>query len=86
MQWLLHQPWLRSQMAIVVHYDSTYAVNMAMGEWTPKANTLLVRTVRQSWAAASSRFALRPNHVKSHTGNPGNEAADTLAQQAAQHG
>ena len=66
--------------------DSTYAINVATGKWRPRPdNGELARRLRQAahtlvsrWGAPSVRF----EHVRAHTGEPGNEAADALAKAA----
>ena len=59
-----------------------------MGIWLPRRNTNieLVREVREAWRRCSIRRGVgtvRIQHVRSHTGVPGNELADQLADAAA---
>ena len=68
--------------------DSLYARNLTMGIWLPrrKVNIELVREVREAWRRCSIRRGVgtvRIQHVRSHTGVPGNELADQLADAAA---
>ena len=68
--------------------DSLYARNLTMGIWLPRRNTNieLVREVREAWRRCSIRRGVgtvRIQHVRSHTGVPGNELADQLADAAA---
>ena len=72
---------------MVIHVDSTYAINIAEGRWLPKeANKRLgellharYRTLRR--ARGSKRIRIR--HVRAHQGTMGNEKADALAKEAA---
>ena len=71
--------------------DSTYAINMATGRTVPtqrrkSANVELVRKLRDAYRDLTRRRGeeVRIEHVKSHTGVRGNEAADKLAALGAQ--
>ena len=67
--------------------DSTYAINVAFGRWHNGAkNRELGRRLREAYARlctvrGHSRVRLR--HVRSHTRDAGNEAADRVAKDAA---
>ena len=67
-----------------VWVDSLYARNITMGIWMPnKENVELARELRMAWRQtqlARGRGAVRIDHVRSHTGVPGNELADRLAE------
>ena len=58
--------------------------NITMGIWMPnKENVELARELRMAWRQtqlARGRGAVRIDHVRSHTGVPGNELADRLAE------
>ena len=59
-----------------------------MGIWLPRRNTNieLVREVREAWRRCSIRRGVGTvwiQHVRSHTGVPGNELADQMADAAA---
>ena len=64
--------------------DSLYARNLTLGIWLPRKgkNIGLVKQLRQEWRQTQirrGRHAVRIEHVRSHTGVPGNELADRLA-------
>ena len=68
----------------VVWVDSLYARNLTLGIWLPRKgkNIQLVKQLRQEWRQTQirrGRHAVRIEHVRSHTGVPGNELADRLA-------
>ena len=65
----------------IIYSDSTYLVDTMTKGWRRRANhdlwdqlDILVRGKNVSW-----------HWVKGHDGNPGNEMADTLAQEEAEH-
>ena len=71
--------------------DSTYAINMATGRTVPaqrrkSANFGLVTKLREAYRDLTRKKGeeVRIEHVKSHTGVRGNEAADKLAALGAQ--
>ena len=71
--------------------DSTYAINMATGRTVPtqrrkSANLGLVTKLRDAYRDLTQKRGeeVRIEHVKSHTGVRGNEAADKLAALGAQ--
>ena len=71
--------------------DSTYAINMATGRMVPtqrrkSANFGLVTKLRDAYRDLTRKRGeeVRIEHVKSHTGVRGNEAADKLAALGAQ--
>ena len=67
--------------------DSTYAINAALGRWhSGRKNQELARRLRTAYAAlcaARGHQRVRLRHVRSHTHDAANEAADRLAKQAA---
>ena len=71
--------------------DSTYAINMATGRTLPArgrncANRLLATRLREAYRQLQQERGddVRIGHVRSHTGNRGNEAADKLANMGAE--
>jgi ribonuclease HI len=68
--------------------DSTYAINAALGRWhSGRKNQELARRLRAAYAAlctARGHQRVRLRHVRSHTHDAANEAADCLAKHAAQ--
>ena len=72
---------------ITIHTDSLYAMNMTTGTWMPRAknrrNACLVRRMRILWRQVQRKAPGATNiaHVRSHTGVPGNEIADWMADQ-----
>ena len=71
--------------------DSTYTINMATGRTVParkqkSANLALVTRLRDAYRDLKRQRGaeVRIEHVKSHTGVRGNEAADKLAALGAQ--
>ena len=72
----------------VIHSDSQYTIKMTTGEWMPHKghrNTCIVANLRALWRKV---LRTRPGevslkHVRSHTGLPGNDLADWLADMAA---
>ena len=72
----------------VIHSDSQYTIKMTTGEWMPHRghrNTCIVANLRALWRkvlrARPGEVSLK--HVRSHTGLPGNDLADWLADMAA---
>ena len=70
--------------------DSTYAINTATGRTIPtrkrrSANYALATKLRNAYRAIKQRRGdeIQIEHVKSHTGVRGNEAADKLASMGA---
>ena len=70
--------------------DSTYAIAIALGRWTPRArNRELARRVHAAYTSLRTsrpRGSLAITHVRAHTRITGNEMADRLAKRAAAHG
>jgi ribonuclease HI len=61
----------------VLYSDSIYALGIARGDFTPKANHQLCVDVQ--WRAAEHAPYVTYQHVKGHAGIAGNELADWLA-------
>ena len=62
-----------------IRYDSTYAAQLATGEWLPTSNTLLVDMVLAAVQQLQTKATVTFTHVKSHQGEIWNERADQLA-------
>ena len=73
---------------VAFRVDSTYAINVATGKWAPRSrNGELARRLRRAAFDLISRRgapSVRFEHVRAHTGEPGNESADALAKAAVQ--
>ena len=69
---------------ITMHIDATYALNIVCGHARASANAALIHRLRASLYVARSFFFISAFHVRSHTGNPGNEFADLAADLGAQ--
>ena len=59
---------------------STYALNVAAQRCRVSANTVMANHARGAWSAARRLSRVETSHVHSHTGEPGNECADVLAE------
>lgn len=69
---------------ITIYGDSEYAGNMATGNWKPKQNKELVRSVRNLWQEALlTQLNISWAHVRAHQGFHWNEVADALANEGA---
>jgi len=66
---------------VLIRYDSTYAAYSATGIFNGKKNKGLVRDARLALLRLMALREVRLMHVKGHSGAPGNERADTLAQE-----
>lgn len=67
-----------------IYGDSMYAGKMAMGEWKPKENKELIKTLQKKWKSLKMQgIKFTWNHVKAHSGHLWNERVDHLALKAA---
>jgi len=71
-----------SQPAVIC-YDSEYASNQAQGFHKAHKNVLLSKKSRELLAEARKHREVRFLHVKGHSGNEWNDAADSLANKGA---
>ena len=76
LRWLLKH---NEEKEVLVRTDSTYAGNIASGNWRAKANLKLASHVQELWNEVSSICHLNWKHVRAHKGHRWNERADHLA-------
>jgi ribonuclease HI len=69
--------WVPPRSTIVVRSDSQYTVNVLAGTYKAKANVDLWTELRR--VVAEKSLIVRPEWVRGHAGDPGNERADRLA-------
>jgi ribonuclease HI len=62
--------------SVLVRSDSEYALNVARGDWTAKANRDLVDAIHEE----AERVEVEWTWVEGHAGDPDNERADDLAE------
>lgn len=68
-----------TDVPIVVHTDSQYAIGVLQKGWKAKANQTLIGEIR---ALVAARSWVELVYVRGHAGDPGNERADELARTA----
>jgi len=70
---------------LVCHYDSMVAGGKAFGQYTAHTHVACAHATRCMIQLCDTAFntTIRGLHVKGHNGDPGNEAANTLAEAAA---
>tara|TARA_B100001250_G_scaffold106101_1_gene89478 strand:+ start:147 stop:692 length:546 start_codon:yes stop_codon:yes gene_type:complete len=81
LRWILGESGVESA---TIRGDSNYALNIASGLWTAKANQALAGRVRDLWDEVSGIVDLVGEHVPAHRGHRWNERADHLAFRAMQ--
>ena len=73
---------------IFIHYDNASAAKMVGGEWRGNLDSSLYKAARSIhhilWQSYGKKFNII--HEKGHSGNPGNEAADSAAAAAMRFG
>ncbi len=69
---------------LVIHYDSEYAMNVAIGRWRVLKNRTLAKNLKSQLQILQTRVQVQWRWVRGHTGNAGNEAADQLANRGRQ--
>ena len=60
--------------------DSTYALNVAAQKCKASANAAMANHARGAWSRVQRMTCAEAYHVRSHTGELGNECADVLAE------
>lgn len=70
---------LETDLPLLVHTDSQYAIGVLTKNWKPKANQELIQRIKQRM---QGRKQLRLVYVPGHAGVPLNERADALARAA----
>ena len=60
--------------------DSTYALDVAAQKCKVSANAAMANHARGAWARVQRMTRVEACHVRSHTGEPGNECADVMAE------
>ncbi|CAE8670872.1 unnamed protein product, partial [Polarella glacialis] len=77
------QPWdpvfLGEVVPAWIHYDSEYACDLATRRSTPTSNMELAERIAQLVEQVRARRPLRFKHVKGHSNDVGNDAADKYA-------
>ena len=68
-----------STSPIAFYYDSKYAAKIATGEYRAKSNKLLAASTRTLLAQLIKHFRIRFEHIKGHSNDIGNDAADEQA-------
>ncbi|HJM13561.1 MAG TPA: RNase H family protein [Candidatus Thalassarchaeaceae archaeon] len=81
LRWVLTEG---EEFRVEICTDSTYAGNIASGDWKVKANKELARFVQQLWIEVAGLMPLSWKHVRAHRGHRWNERADHLAFRAMQ--
>ena len=79
LRWVLHAEEARRFGAAVVWYDSEYAYGQVSGVNRARKNVLLVQYARLLRSRVERIAEVSFQHVKGHSGDPGNEAADRAA-------
>ena len=80
LRWALHAEGARRFGVITIWYDSEYAYGQVTGTNRARKNVLLVRYARLLRSRTERVREVRFQHVKGHSGDPGNEAADRAAE------
>ena len=80
-----HYQGLNLPARLVCNFDSTSAGGKAFGYFSAHTNHKVAHSSRAILHLLHSAFKIRVSgfHVRGHTGNPGNEIANTLAEEAA---
>ncbi len=76
--------WVPADSTLTVRSDSELTVKILGGAYKAKANVDLWTEIRRT--IANKRLSVRPEWVRGHAGDPGNERADALSVLAAVNG
>jgi len=72
-----------SDRPAVLLYDSTYAAKITLGQYRAEKNQVLAAKARSLFQEVSSQRKVRFEHVKGHSNDKWNDAADALANRGA---
>ena len=81
LKWLLEQEDTNSPAAI--YYDSKYAAKIPTGEYNAETNKYLAAKARTLLRQVWEKRKISLEHIKGHSNDPGNDAADELANKGA---
>ena len=81
LKWLIEQEGTNTPAAI--YYDSKYAAKITTGEYKAETNKYLAAKARTLLRQLWEKRKIRLEHIKGHSDDPGNDAADELANKGA---
>ena len=81
LKWLLEQE--SAETPVALYYDSKYAAKISTGEYTAEINKYLAAKARSLLTQVKNKRKIRLEHIKGHSKDEGNDAADELANKGA---
>ena len=81
LKWLLEQE--NTETPAAIYYDSKYAAKIATGEYKAESNKYLAAKARTLLRQVMEKRKIRLEHIKGHSNDSGNDAADELANKGA---
>ena len=81
LKWLLQHE--RTGKPVAIYYDSKYAAKITTGEFTAESNKYLAAKARALLNKVKNNREIRFDHIKEHSNDEGNDAADELANSGA---